>query len=86
MRTSSKCPRVESSGVAPPFPSSIGDTTTEEPVDYVATAADVPPPPTSDDLDIQRMLEIVMTVQRLMVRFWWTCLMSFMLCERIWSI
>ena len=65
MRASSKRPRVESSGVAPPFPSSIGDTTTEEPVDHAADAdaADVPPPPTSNDLDIRRMLENVMIVQ-----------------------
>ena len=34
----------------------------EESVD-LATAADVPPPPTSNDLDIRRMLENVMIVQ-----------------------
>ena len=65
MRASSKCPRVEPSGVAPPPPSSTGDTTAEEPVDHAADAdaADVPPPPTSNDSDIRRMLETVMTVQ-----------------------
>ena len=65
MRVSSKRPRVKTSGVAPPLLSSTGDTTAEEPVDHAtnATAADVPPPPTSDDSDIRRMLETVMTVQ-----------------------
>ena len=65
MRASFKRPRVESSDVTPPPPSFIGDATVEEPVDHAADAAiaDVPPPPTSDDSDIRRMLEIVMTVQ-----------------------
>ena len=69
LRVSSKRPRVETSGVAPPPPPpppfSRGDTTTEEPVDPAAdaVAADVPPPSTLDDSDIQRMLETVMTIQ-----------------------
>ena len=64
MRASFKCPRVETSGVAPPSPSSIGDTMDTESVDpAAATVADVPPPSTLDDSDIRRMLEIVMTVQ-----------------------
>ena len=51
MRASFKRPRVESSGVAPPLPSSTGDTAAEESVDpAVATA--VPPPSTLDDSDI----------------------------------
>ena len=62
LRASSKRPRVKPSGVAPPPPSFISDTTVEEPVNHVAVA-DVPPPPTSDDSDIQRILETVMTVQ-----------------------
>ena len=61
MRASSKCPRVETSGVVPPPPSSTSYTTVEESVDPAATA--VPPPFTSNDSDIRRMLEIVMTVQ-----------------------
>ena len=54
LRASSKRLRVESSGVAPPSPSSTGDATAEEPVDHAAnvTTADVPPPLTSDDSDI----------------------------------
>ena len=60
MRASSKRLRVETSGVAPPLPFSIGDTTAEESVDLAATA--VPPPSTSDDSDIRHMLETVMTV------------------------
>ena len=64
MRASSKLSRVESSSVAPPPPSSTGDTTTKEFVDLAAAAATtVPPPSTLDDLDIRRMLEIVMTIQ-----------------------
>ena len=65
MRASSKRPRVKSSDVTPPPPSFTGDATVEEPVDHAtnATAADVPPPPTSDDSDIRRMLETVITIQ-----------------------
>ena len=58
MRASFKRPKVESSGVAPPLPSSTGDTAAEESVDPA-----VPPPSTLDDSDIRRMLETVMTVQ-----------------------
>ena len=47
MRASSKCPRVESFGIAPPPPSSIGDTSAEASVD--PTAATVPSPSTSGD-------------------------------------
>ena len=60
MRASSKRLRVESSGVAPPPPSSIGDTIAEESVDPTVAAT---PPSTSNDSDIQRMLETVMTIQ-----------------------
>ena len=65
MRANSKHPRVEPSGVAPPPPPppppppSIGDATAKEPID---PAADVPPPSTSDDSDIRRMLETVIAV------------------------
>ena len=51
MRASSKCPRVESSSIAPSPPSSTGDTTAEESIDPTATAT-VPPPSTLDDSDI----------------------------------
>ena len=64
MRASSKRPRVEPSGVAPPLPSSTSDTMAEESVDLAAAAAiAVPPPSILDDLDIRCMLEIVMTIQ-----------------------
>ena len=65
LRASSKCPRVEPSGVTPLPPSNTGDTTAEEPVDHVAdaVATDVPPPPTLDDSDIRHMLKTVITVQ-----------------------
>ena len=60
MRASSKRPRVESYSVAPSPPSSTGDTFAEASVDPTAA---VPPPSTSDDSDIHRMLETVITVQ-----------------------
>ena len=65
MRASFKCPRVETSGVAPPPPSSTGDTMVEESVDPVVAiaATAIPLPSTLDDLDIRRMLKTVMTVQ-----------------------
>ena len=63
MRESSKCPRVEPSGTAPP-PSSTGTTSGEVSVDPISGAAVVvPPPSTSDDFVIRRTLEAVMTVQ-----------------------
>ena len=62
MKASSKCPRIESSGVAPPPPSSISDTIAKESID-LAVATTVPPPSTSNDFDIRRMLKTVMTVQ-----------------------
>ena len=54
LRASSKRPRVEPFDIVPPPPSSTGDTTAGEPVDHAtnAAAADVHPPPTSDDSDI----------------------------------
>ena len=60
MRASSKCPKVEPSYVAPPPPSSTGDTSAEA---FVDPAAAIPPPSTSDDSDIRHTLETVMTVQ-----------------------
>ena len=63
LRESSKHPRVEPPGIAPP-PSSIGTTSGEASADPVGVdAANVPPPSTSNDFDIHRTLEIVMTVQ-----------------------
>ena len=54
-------PRGASSGVVPLPPSSIGADTAEASGAVVADA-DVPPPTTSDDSDIRRMLEHVLTV------------------------
>ena len=63
MRESSKSLRVEPSGTRPP-PSSTGTTSSEASTNPVgAAAAVVPPPSTSDDFDIRRTLETVMTVQ-----------------------
>ena len=64
LRPSSKRPRVEPSGTAPPTPSVTGttsDETSANPVDD-ATAVAVPPPFASDDFDIRCMLETVMTI------------------------
>ena len=61
MRESSKCPRVEPSGTAPP-PSSTSTTSGEVSVDLVSAAA-IPPLSTSDDFHIHCTLETVMTVQ-----------------------
>ena len=63
MRESSKCPRVEPSSFTPPSPSSISTTSSEASADPIGSAAAaVVPPSTSDDFDIHRMLETVMTI------------------------
>ena len=55
-------PKGVSSGVVSPPPSSTGANTAE--ASGATTAdADVPPPTTSDDSDIQRMLDHVLIVQ-----------------------
>ena len=51
-----------SSGAVPPLPSSTGVDTAEA-SGAVAADADVPLPTTSDDSDIQRTLDHVLTVQ-----------------------
>ena len=51
MRASSKRLRIKPSSVAPTPPSSVGATSTEASVDAAAATA-VPPPSTSDDLDL----------------------------------
>ena len=62
MRASSKRHKVESfSGVAPPPPPYSGDPTANAYVDPTATTA--PPPSTSNDSSIHRMLDTIMTVQ-----------------------
>ena len=63
MKESSKRPRVEPSGTAPPL-SSTGPTFGEASADLVGAAAiAVPPPSTLDDFVIRRTLETIMTVQ-----------------------
>ena len=65
MQASSKCLTVDSSSSGapppPPPPSFTGDPAANAYVD--PTTAAVPPPSTSNDSDIRRMLETVMTVQ-----------------------
>ena len=64
MRDSSKCPRVEPSGTAPPPPFSTSTTFGEVSTNPVGGgAANVPPPSALDDFDIRCTLETVMTVQ-----------------------
>ena len=63
MRESSKRPRVEPFGTVP-LHSFTGTTSSEASANSVGAAAvAVPPPSTSNDFDIRRTLEIVMTVQ-----------------------
>ena len=62
LRVDPSCPRGASSGVVPPPPSSIGVDTAEA-SGAVAVDADVPPPTTSDDSDIRRTLDHVLTIQ-----------------------
>ena len=52
--------RGASSGVVPPLPTSTSIDASEV---SGATVADAPLPTTSDDLDIQRMLDHVLTIQ-----------------------
>ena len=61
LRVGSTRSRGESFGAVPPPPSSIGVDTAEA-SGAGATDADVPPPTTSDDSDIRRMLDHVLTV------------------------
>ena len=68
-----------SSSSVPPLPSSIGAAETSSGV----AAPDVPPPTTSDDSNIQRTLDYVLTVQRLKDRFWWTFWMRLEVYEQI---
>ena len=62
MRVGPTRPRGASSGVVPPPPSSIGADVAET-SGAAITDADVPSPTTSDDSDIRRTLDHVLTVQ-----------------------
>ena len=62
MRVGLTRPRGASFGVGPPRPSSTGTDMTEA-SGAAATDADVPPPTTSDNSDIRRTLDHVLTVQ-----------------------
>ena len=62
MRVDPSHPKGSSSGAIPPSPSSIGADAAET-SGVAAADANVPPPTTSDDSDIRRMLDHVLTVQ-----------------------
>ena len=62
MRVDPLGPRGASSSDVPPPPSSIGAAAAET-FGATATTADVPPSTTSDDSDIRRTLDHVLTVQ-----------------------
>ena len=62
MRVGPTCPRGASSGVVPPSPSSTSAYAAET-FGAIAPDADVPPSTTSDDLNIRRTLDHVLTVQ-----------------------
>ena len=61
MRVAPSRPRGASSSGVPPPPSSTGTAAAE--TSGTATDADVPPPTASDDSDIRRTLDHVLTVQ-----------------------
>ena len=70
MRVDPTRPRGVSSGVVPPAPSSTGadaaeafGAATTEAFGAATADADVPPPTTSDDSDIRRTLDHVLTIQ-----------------------
>ena len=60
LRVDPSCPRGAFSGVVSPPPSSTGATETSG---AAAADADVPPSTTSNDSDIRRMLDHVLTIQ-----------------------
>ena len=62
LRVGPTCPRGASSSVVLPSPSSTGADTAEA-SGATAADADVPPPTTSDDSDIQCTLDHVLTIQ-----------------------
>ena len=62
MRAGSTRPRVEPFSVVPPPPSSTGDAMAKA-SSVAAANVDVPPLTTSDDSDIRRTLDHVLTVQ-----------------------
>ena len=63
MRAVSLCPRSASSGAVPPLPSFTGADDAETSGAAAAADADVPPLTASDDSDIRRTLDHVLTVQ-----------------------
>ena len=65
LRVAPSRPRGASSSGVPPPPSSIGTAAAE--TSGVAADADVPPPTASDDSDIRRTLDHVLTVQAILV-------------------
>ena len=62
MRVGPSCPRGASTGVVPPPPSSTGANAAKT-SGAAAADADVPPPTASNDSDIRRTLDHVLTVQ-----------------------
>ena len=60
MRVDPSCPKGASSDAVPPTPSSTGVDAAET---SSAAATDVPPLTTSDDSDIRRTLDHVLTIQ-----------------------
>ena len=61
LRVAPMRPKGASFGVVPPHPSSTGANTAEA-SSAAATDVDVPPPTTSDDSDIRRTLDQVLTI------------------------
>ena len=63
MRVDPSSPRGASSGDVPPLPSSTGVDVAETSGAAATAVAYIPPSTTSDDSDIRRMLDHVLTVQ-----------------------
>ena len=79
MRADPSVSRGASFSSVPPPPPSTGATKTSG-----AAATDVPPPITSDDSDIRRTLDHVLTVQAAQGQVWWTFWMRLEVYEQIW--
>ena len=62
LRVDPSSPRCASSGIVPPLPSSTGANAAET-SGAAATDVDFPPPTTSDDSDIRRTLDHILTFQ-----------------------
>ena len=78
MRANPSGSQGASSSDVPPPPSSTGATAAE-----TSDAADFPPPTTSNDSDIRRTLDHVLTIQAAQGQILVDVLLRFVVCEQI---